>query len=242
MGAKFFFTGKPCSHGHIAQRYVSGSCTECKAIDRAKKSEENAAYARQWRKENPEKCRQYHEEARQEGRGSQYYQKNRELNIKKAVEWRTKNLERSRDNQRNWCARNREYVNERAKKYRPLQLALQAKYRAEDPEKFRAKSRAWRKKYPERARVSDANKKAMRKRAEGKFTRADITKLMSLQKAKCIYCPRSLKNKFHIDHIHPLSKGGSNWPHNLQLLCEPCNMRKHATDPIVFAQRLGRLL
>lgn len=242
IGVKFFFTGKPCVHGHIAQRYVSGSCAECKAIDRVKNSKENAKYARAWRVENPEKCKEYHEEAKAAGCGKDYYRRNREKEIKSAMEWRAQNLERAKETARNWYKKNQEWCRERAKRYNKNAVILSAKYRAADPEKYRARTRAWRKKYPDRARVSDANKKAMRKRAEGKFTRADVEKLMSLQKSKCIYCPRSLKKKFHIDHIHPLSKGGSNWPSNLQLLCEPCNLHKHTTDPIVFAQRLGRLL
>jgi len=30
----------------------------------------------------------------------------------------------------------------------------------------------------------------------------------------------------HIDHVKPISKGGSNWPANLRPACEPCNLRK----------------
>jgi hypothetical protein len=33
---------------------------------------------------------------------------------------------------------------------------------------------------------------------------------------------------FHIDHIHPRSRGGSDDPSNLQLLCATCNLHKHA--------------
>ncbi|MBX4941144.1 HNH endonuclease [Rhizobium binae] len=63
------------------------------------------------------------------------------------------------------------------------------------------------------------------------------------QGRKCGECGARV-NKFtwHIDHIIPLSKGGSNWPTNIQILCQPCNLEKHASDPIDFARRKGRLI
>lgn len=41
---------------------------------------------------------------------------------------------------------------------------------------------------------------------------------------------------------NPLARGGSNWISNIQLLCPRCNTSKKALDPIVWAQREGRLL
>lgn len=47
-GLKFYFTGKPCSRGHVADRYVSGgTCVECAA-----KVVKNAERTRKWREEN----------------------------------------------------------------------------------------------------------------------------------------------------------------------------------------------
>ena len=31
VGAKKYFTGKPCKHGHVKPRYVAGECTGCQA-------------------------------------------------------------------------------------------------------------------------------------------------------------------------------------------------------------------
>jgi ribosomal protein L35 len=28
-GLRFFYTGKPCKRGHVAERYLSGGCAEC---------------------------------------------------------------------------------------------------------------------------------------------------------------------------------------------------------------------
>ena len=32
-GAKYYFTGKPCKHGHIAKRETKGNCTECRKVE-----------------------------------------------------------------------------------------------------------------------------------------------------------------------------------------------------------------
>jgi 5-methylcytosine-specific restriction endonuclease McrA len=33
QGAKFYFTGEPCKHGHIAPRKTKGACTDCLKIE-----------------------------------------------------------------------------------------------------------------------------------------------------------------------------------------------------------------
>jgi 5-methylcytosine-specific restriction endonuclease McrA len=37
-----------------------------------------------------------------------------------------------------------------------------------------------------------------------------------------------------IDHVIPLSRGGTNWPANLRPACQPCNSRKHDRDYRLF--------
>lgn len=75
-GLKFYFTGKPCNKGHIAQRYTSSGCVVCSEAQRTSWSAANrdyhkklqadwykankdhhAEYGKQWRKENPERVR-----------------------------------------------------------------------------------------------------------------------------------------------------------------------------------------
>lgn len=49
---------------------------------------------------------------------------------------------------------------------------------------------------------------------------------------RCAYCDRSLAyGEIHIDHIIPLSKGGTNDFENLALSCKPCNLHKGARTP-----------
>lgn len=39
-----------------------------------------------------------------------------------------------------------------------------------------------------------------------------------------------------IDHVVPISKGGTNWPANLRPACKPCNSRKHNRSPWEFVR------
>ena len=95
--------------------------------------------------------------------------------------------------------------------------------------------------YKESNRVRKLRRIARQKNAEGTFIKNDIEKLFVLQQGKCACCCKKL-TKYHIDHIMPLSLGGSNWPTNLQLLCPHCNMSKHSKDPLVWANKIGKLL
>jgi len=60
LGLKRYFTGKPCKHGHVAERFVSTRwCCECAAS--ANKTPEKKAYYRaknaEWAQVNPERKR-----------------------------------------------------------------------------------------------------------------------------------------------------------------------------------------
>lgn len=95
----------------------------------------------------------------------------------------------------------------------------------------------WNEANPEGQRTRRRNYRARFNGAEGSHTGDDIKALFVQQLGRCIYCEIELGEDYHVDHIVALSKGGSNWPSNLQLTCGPCNNRKRATDPAEFARR-----
>ncbi len=73
-GAKYYFTGEPCKHGHIAPRKTKGSCVECLKVEWAKGNETRADYFREYNKS----------EAGQKAK-REYYEKNRAAVIEKAA-------------------------------------------------------------------------------------------------------------------------------------------------------------
>ena len=47
-GSKYYFTGQPCKHGHIALRKTKGSCVDCLKVEWAKGNETRAEYFKQY--------------------------------------------------------------------------------------------------------------------------------------------------------------------------------------------------
>ena len=64
------------------------------------------------------------------------------------------------------------------------------------------------------------------------------------QNWRCVYCHKDVsgKGKAHLDHIMPISQGGTNDRDNLQILCRRCNIRKsgHTPSPALDAYMIRR--
>jgi len=152
LGEKSYFTGKPCSKGHVSLRTTTtGQCKECRKI---------------------------------------FYEENKESAFIQAKEWGKRNPDKLRSIRRN----------------------------------------------------TTRKRKARLVNAEGSHTQKQILELLKKQRYKCMNCGLSVKDSYHVDHIMPLKKGGSNYIKNIQILCPSCNVHKQAKDPIKWAQENGRLL
>lgn len=85
----------------------------------------------------------------------------------------------------------------------------------------------WQAENNHRIRVYSARRRAKDVGADGDFTADDVKQLLEKQQAKCIYCGENISGRLYtIEHLTPLSRGGSNDVENIALACRSCNARK----------------
>jgi len=139
--------------------------------------------------------------------------------------------------------RNRENILQKLKG-NPAVAARVKLYRQEkNPDRVRMQKRIYASANPDKMRVLKSTQRARKRNATGIVSRDIVAKLMTLQRGQCAVCRCDLrKEKTHLDHIEPLALGGAHDDKNMQLLCKPCNLSKHAKPPIEFMQSRGFLL
>ena len=146
--------------------------------------------------------------------------------------------------------RNKERILESCKSYRKENQGIvrvsRKKRHEENKERENNYSRMYAAANPEKTAARQGNRRAMKRAAGGKHTAADVKYLFDAQRGLCANCKTRLfragKQKFHVDHIQPLSRGGSNDKYNLQCLCPSCNLQKHAKTPEDWAKENWRLI
>lgn len=152
------------------------------------------------------------------------------------------NSEKGKATRRTYCLEHSKEAVQRVKEWRERNPKGRHAHYAANKDKIVQRVAEWNASNPDGARTRSRNYRAKLNAAEGSHTRQEIEALYQRQEGKCVYCSKPLKTKYHADHIVPLSRGGSNWITNIQLTCGPCNNRKRAADPLVYARRIGRLL
>jgi len=114
-------------------------------------------------------------------------------------------------------------------------------YYRKNSERAYAAGRAWMKANPEKRRQYLENYRAYKNQAPGTWVAEDVTAMWAAQNGICIYCKTDLPSNYHVDHVIPLSRGGDNWPSNLQLLCPSCNISKRTRtheEYLAYRERL----
>jgi 5-methylcytosine-specific restriction endonuclease McrA len=104
--------------------------------------------------------------------------------------------------------------------------------------KIYAATAAWYAAHPEVIQTKNANRDARMKGAPIRdLTRAEWEAIKAAYDYRCVYCGIRPK-RLTMDHIVPLSKGGSHTKSNIVPACKSCNSRKGAGEILVPIQML----
>jgi 5-methylcytosine-specific restriction endonuclease McrA len=159
-------------------------------------------------------------------RGKENYKKHRATILNNRNAKRTANLEEHRAKQNEWYAKNQQKIRKR-------RSALYF----QNPEKIIEANKGYAKANPQIGRIRSLNRRA--RLSGGRVTASEVAALLKEQNYVCACgCGKDIKGEFHRDHIIPLVRGGENTIQNIQLLAPRCNLRKHAKDPVVWAESL----
>jgi 5-methylcytosine-specific restriction endonuclease McrA len=133
------------------------------------------------------------------------------------------NKERARKRTTDWCIANKERHAANVAKFKKdnpdYDSEQSAKWHAENPQY----NLMWRSNNRDKMRIHYQNRRVWVKEA-GKLSKESVDLMFLIFGRNCLKCGNT--NDLTVDHIVPLSRGGSNYIYNLQPLCKRCNSIK----------------
>lgn len=144
-----------------------------------------------------------------------------ECNVCRA-KWRAENKETIASRNKAWREKNKDYDN-----------ATSAQWRKDNPERYKEQMRNWRKNNKQRKRELE-HRRRTRKQNNGVCS---ITpKDMRYLEGPCAYCGST--ENITMDHVVPISRGGTHGIGNLVPCCSNCN--SHKLDRTVMEWRMNK--
>ena len=161
---------------------------------------------------------------------------------KYAKQYRQKHGDRVRAGEKRYRDANPDKMHEKYQRQKTTLKETKHKWWIKNRDKALEQHREWRQSNREKIRTNNRNRKAVLKKAQGKHTDEDIRDQHKRQKGRCYWCGKKVGDTYHVDHVIPLDKGGSNGPENLVIACPVCNLSKGSKFPHEWGGSGGRLL
>lgn len=143
---------------------------------------------------------------------------------------REENKERILANKRRWKTQNREKVRAGNIRYENEHHELVKMWKRRSAAKRGDAKREYDRQYAidnrDARNANETRRRAHKHAAKGVHTAADIKRQFDCQGGKCLYCGVCVADGYHVDHVVPLSRGGSNGPENIVIACAGCNTSK----------------
>lgn len=146
------------------------------------------------------------------------------------IHYNATHKEQMTERNKRYYAENKE--SELARKRTPAARLRSKKYYAKPDVRDRIRQRVenYRKNHPEKVKAWNANRRT-RLMNVGIITDEMVFEVYARDSGKCAYCGDVTGHVWHLEHIIPLSRGGTNAIDNLCVSCSPCNLSKGARTP-----------
>lgn len=226
-----------------------------------KNKEHVKAKSRQYRKDNPEKCKEkdrlYHENNKEKlkAKQRQHYQDNKKDILENCRLYRQEHKEEAREYNRQYRIDNKEELKEQKRIYWLENgdefRAKKKQYREDNPELVKEQSRQtyernketikhrnklYSQKNPEIALTNSKRRRFRKKNLESTLTSKEWQKILDDHFHCCHYCGKK-SDDLHQEHKIPVSKGGGYTKENIIPSCPDCNHAKFTTDYEDFVER-----
>ena len=184
---------------------------------------ENCERTKAWVVKNQDKVKEYSKQARLRAR----------INPSSTAKFSAKEWKQSTAGK---ASRKRDYEKNKDKVKEQVKLYVQKnkdavrerikKWNSENKDRVLGYIQKYRSLHPEQMTKSSRKRREIFKNVVGNFTLAEWISLCNKFGNKCLWCERT-DRKLTIDHVVPITKGGTNYIDNIQPLCVNCNARKN---------------
>jgi 5-methylcytosine-specific restriction endonuclease McrA len=174
---------------------------------------------------NPDKNKIYRLENKEKiaAKNARWYEKNKDTIIPKQVEY-----QRDRKKDPEYADMNRQARRNYYQTHKDEIKQYRDNYRTQNKEKMRLQER-----------LRSRKRQALINQNSSKVTLGEIKKLIKDSNNICFWCDKEVpEGKIHLDHIYPLSKGGTHTIDNIVIACATCNIKKNDKDPEIWVEQV----